>query len=73
MCGKLILPYWNLLGQKMTYGTIQTQVDGLAQVQVLALEYLRTNTNIEYTSAQHKHDMTAHATSLNRRFKSCIN
>ena len=50
------------------YSTTQTQVDGLAQmlVLVLTLEYLRTNTYVENVSMRHEHNMTVHATSLNR-------
>ena len=46
------------------------QVDGLTQVLVLVLEYLRTNTCIEKASAQHEHNTTAHVVSLNRQAES---
>ena len=50
----------------LNYGTAQTQVDGLAQVLELALEYSRTNTCIVKVSAQHRHNTTAHVMSLNK-------
>ena len=43
----------------------EIQVDGLAQVQVLVLEYSRTNTRVENVSLRHVHDTTVHAVSLN--------
>ena len=43
------------------------QVDGLAQVLALTLKYLRANTHVENASAQHEHNSTAHAMSLNRQ------
>ena len=36
-----------------SYGTAQMQVDGLARLLGLALEYLRTNTHVEKVRAQH--------------------
>ena len=39
--------------QGLLYSTAQVQVNGLAQVLALALEYLRTNTHVEKVSAQH--------------------
>ena len=57
-------------GHMYTYGTTRMQVDGLIRVQVLVLKYSRTNTRVENTSAQHKHDTTTHAISLNRRAES---
>ena len=41
-------------------------VDGLTQVLVLMLEYLRINTCVEKASARHEHNMIAHVMSLNR-------
>ena len=51
---------------KTKYSTVQMQAGGLTQVQVLMLKYLRTNTCVEYASAQHKHDMMNHAMSSNQ-------
>ena len=53
------------------YGTTQTQVDGLARMQVLVLEYSRTNTHVEYASAWHEDDMMTHVMSSNQQVKSC--
>ena len=48
----------------------QIQVDGLAQVQVHVLKYLRTNTRVESASVLHKHNTTVHAMSSNRQAES---
>ena len=45
------------------------QVDGLARVLALALEYSRTSTHVEKASAQHEHNTTAHVMSLNDELK----
>ena len=59
------------IGQQLiTYGTAQMQVDGLAQVLALTLKYSRANTCVENASAQHEHNTTAHAMSLNRQAES---
>ena len=47
------------------------QVNGLVCVQVLMLEYSRINTQVEYTSVQHKPNRMAHETSSNRQIESC--
>ena len=47
------------------------QVNGLACVQVLMLESSRINTQVEYTSVQHKPNTMAHETRSNRQVESC--
>ena len=37
----------------INYSTVQMQVDGLARVLTLALDYSRTNTHVQKVSAQH--------------------
>ena len=56
-----------------TYGTTQMQVERVAQVRVLKVEYLMANTRVELASARHEHNTMAHVTCSNQRVETCRN
>ena len=66
ICTKYIIIY-----VVMHYDTAQMQVDGLAQVLVLALEYSRTNTRVEHAGIWHEHDRMEHGMSSNQWVEIC--
>ena len=41
-------------------------------MQVLALEYWRNNTHVEYASVRHEHNMMVHATNSNQQVETCV-